>query len=113
MDKVKEYLERQSNKNKIIIKKLRSIILNFKDLKETTMKEGLWYQGKFYITSFSDHVNLGIGINGLSKNEADLFEGKGKTLRHLKFYSLSDINNNTLSLMKLAYNKSKCKINWE
>lgn len=37
------------------------------------MSEGLWYDGKFYITSFKDHVNLGVGISGLTDEEINFF----------------------------------------
>jgi hypothetical protein len=116
-NRVEEYIKKQSPKYKEIIEKLRKIISkNFPKIKETAMAEGLWYEGKFYIASFRDHVNLGVGINGLSKKEADLFDGKGKTMRHLKFYSIEDIKEKELiNLIKITYKKSKCdcKINWK
>lgn len=116
-NRVKEYINKQGLENKKIIEKLRRIILNnFPKIFETTMSEGLWYEGKFYITCFRDHVNLGVNIQGLSNDEANLFKGTGKTMRHLKFYSSGEImKKELLVLMNLVYNKSRCdcKIHWK
>ena len=107
----KQYLSRQNKSNKKIIEKIRTMILsNFSKIKEKGMQEGLWYEGKFYLTSFKDHVNLGVGIVGLSKEESDLFSGKGKTMRHLKFFSLKNVNEKELlKLMKMVYEKTRCE----
>ena len=40
--------------------------------------------GKFYIGSLKNNVNLGFSINGLNEKEIGLFEGNGKTMRHIK-----------------------------
>jgi len=115
--KAETFLKKQGRGQKEIIEKIRKLIRdNFPKIKETGMAEGLWYEGKFYIASFKDHVNLGVGVSGLSKAERDLFEGKGKTMRHLKFYSLEDVNEKELlKLMKLVYKKAKCEceFNWK
>jgi hypothetical protein len=74
------------------------------------MEEGLWYEGKFYIATFKNHVNLGVCINGLSEEEIRNFEGKGKSMRHLKFFSIDDVNENkVLPLMALVDQKSVFK----
>lgn len=108
--KIKQYLKKQTGKHREIIDKIRNLILtNFPDIKETGMAEGLWYGGKFYITAFKDHVNLGVGVSGLTKEELKYFEGKGKSMRHIKFFSPEDINDeNLLNLMRLVYRKTKC-----
>lgn len=115
--KVQQYLNKQGKMQKLIIKRLRELIItNFPKLKETPMPEGLWYEGKFYLTSFKDHVNLGVGVMGLKEEELIHFEGKGKSMRHMKFCSEKDIDNkNLLKLMKVIYSKSKCacQINWK
>lgn len=62
-----------------------------------------WYEGKFYLVSLKDHVNLGFAVLGMSKKHRDELEGKGKYMRHLKFYSVTDINEKKLvKLMKLT-----------
>jgi hypothetical protein len=92
------------------------ILINFPEIKETVMSEGLWYEGKFYLTTFKDHVNLGVGVSGLTKEELKHFEGKGKSMRHLKFYSMGDTDEKELpELMRLVHRKTNCscKINWK
>jgi hypothetical protein len=64
----------------------------FPDIKEE-MKMGVpWYEGKYYIVALKDHVNLGFSLTGLSKKEKELFEGGGKTMKHIKLYSLKEID---------------------
>lgn len=66
--------------------------------------------GKFYIGALKDHVNLGFAISGLTKEEADLFEGQGKTMRHIKIRTIQDIDKEKLAkLLKMVHKRSKCK----
>ena len=59
--------------------------------------------GTFYIGALRDHVNLGFSINGLSKEDIALFEGNGKTLRHIKVRNLDNIDEDRiLRLLKIA-----------
>ena len=90
---VDDYLEKQKVPQKDICKKLRKIILDtFPDIKEE-MKLGVpWYEGKYYIVALKDHVNLGFSLKGLSKEESELFEGGGKTMKHIKVRSLYEID---------------------
>ncbi len=115
--KVAEYINKQKSPQKEICKKLREIILtNFPKIEETIMSEGLWYEGKFYLTTFKDHVNLGVGVHGLNKEELKYFEGKRKSMRHIKLYSTDDIDEGKLfKLVQLVYRKNNCtcKINWK
>ncbi|MCK4996428.1 MAG: DUF1801 domain-containing protein, partial [Thermoplasmatales archaeon] len=62
--------------------------------------------GKYYIAALKDHVNLGFSLKGLSKKEQGLFEGTGKTMKHIKAYSLKDIDEeNIIKLIKLVNEK--------
>ena len=90
---VDDYLEKQKLPQKEICKKLRKIILEtFPDIKEE-MKLGVpWYEGKYYIVALKNHVNLGFSLKGLSKKEIELFEGGGKTMKHIKIHSLNEID---------------------
>lgn len=40
--------------------------------------------GRYYIVVFKDHVNLGFTLKGLTKRDADLLDGGGKIMKHLK-----------------------------
>ena len=66
-----------------------------------------WYEGKFYLVALKDHVNMGFSVKGLSEQEKALFEGKGKTMRHLKFYSLEDVDEAMVAkLLRLVAEKA-------
>jgi len=66
-----------------------------------------WYEGKFYVVALRDHVNLGFSVKGLSNQEKTLFEGKGNMMRHIKFYTLEDVDEAKVTkLLKLVAEKS-------
>jgi hypothetical protein len=66
-----------------------------------------WYEGKYYVVALKDHVNVGFSVKGLSEQEMGLFEGKGKMMRHVKFYSLEDVDEaRVVKLMRLVAEKS-------
>jgi hypothetical protein len=88
---VEKYIENQKSPQKEIVQRLRDTILKtLPDIKEEFKMGVPWYEGKFYVVSLRDHVNLGFSVKGLSEQEKALFEGKGKMMRHVKFYSLAD-----------------------
>ena len=92
-NKVSKYIEKQQSPNKEILIKLRGLILKTFPKINEEMKMGVpWYEGKFYLVGLKDHVNLGFAVLGLPKKYADQLEGKGKYMRHLKFFSIKDIN---------------------
>jgi predicted GIY-YIG superfamily endonuclease len=103
--KTKEYIEKQKSPQKEICLRLREIILKtFPDIKEEIKWGALVFgNGKFYLGALKGHVNLGFSINGLTKEEAALFEGKGKTMRHIKVSTISDIDEmKIVKLLKIA-----------
>ena len=66
-----------------------------------------WYEGRFYVVALRDHVNLGFSVKGLSQQEKALFEGKGKMMRHVKFYSLEDVDEaRVVKLVRLVAEKA-------
>jgi hypothetical protein len=49
----------------------------------------------------------GFSVSGLTDNEMTLFEGKGKFMRHVKFFSLQDIDDVMVEkLLRLVSEKS-------
>ena len=105
--KVTEYIEKQKSSHKEICQKLREIILNlFPNIKEE-MKYGVpYYDNMYYIVALKTHVNLGFSIKNLTKKEISLFEGSGKTTRHIKVNSFEDIDEkNILNLLKIVMKK--------
>jgi putative endonuclease len=103
--KVQQYIEKQKSPQKEICLKLREIILRmFPDTKEE-MKWGVpaFSGGKFYIGAMKNQVNLGFSINGLTEKQLANLEGSGKTMRHIKVRTLSDIDENKIvKLVKMA-----------
>lgn len=106
--KVDEYIEKQKSPQKEICAKLRKIIFkNFPDIEEE-MKWGVpaYGGGKYYFVALKDHVNLGFQSKGLSKEEIALFEGSGKTTKHIEISSLKEIDEKRIvKLMKLVWDK--------
>ena len=91
--KVNEYMENQQSPQKEICKQLRSIILNAYPSINERMKYGVpYYDDNYYIVALKNHVNLGFSINNLTEEEIALFDGTGKTTRHIKIKSLNDID---------------------
>ena len=90
---IDDYIEKQKSPQKEICQRLRKIILKtFPNIKEE-MKLGVpWYEGKYYIVALKNHVNLGFSLKGLSSKEVGLFEGAGKTMKHIKIRSLNEID---------------------
>ena len=104
---VDDYIEKQKLPQKEICQKLRKIIVElFPDIKEE-MKFGVpWYEGKYYIVALKDSVDLGFSLKGLLKRETELFEGGGKTMKHIKIRSLNEIDEKKIiKLMKVVKEK--------
>ena len=103
-NKVKNYIEKQKSPQKEICQKLREIILNIYPNIIEEMKYGVPYYGdKYYIVALKTHVNLGFSIKDLTKEEIAIFEGSGKTTRHIKFNTLEDIDEKQIvKLLKIV-----------
>lgn len=90
---VEKYIENQKSPQREIVQRLRdTIVKTLPDITEESKMGVPWYEGKFYVVALRDHVNLGFSVKGLSEQEKTLFEGKGKMMRHVKFYSLEDVD---------------------
>ena len=112
MDKqVEEYIEKQGSPQKEIILKVRDIFLKTLPNCEEKKTWGVVVFGKdkFYIGSIKDRVHVGFAITGLTKEEIKLFEGSGKTMRHIKIHSIDDIDEKKLvELIKMVDKKTTC-----
>jgi len=108
---VYDYLEKQKSPQKEILQKLRNIFLKTLPNCEEKSAWGVitFAGGKFYIAAMKNRVHVGFSINGLSKDEINLFEGSGKMMRHIKIHSLNDIDEMKLvKLIKLVDKKAIC-----
>jgi len=110
-EEVEKYIEKQQAPQKDILKKVRNLILeSLTDCEEKTAWGVVTFAGgKFYIAALKNKVHVGFAINGLSKEEISQFEGSGKTMRHIKIHTLSDIDENKLiKLIKMVDKKAVC-----
>ena len=101
---VDQYIEKQKSPQKEICQHLRKIILEtFPDIKEG-MKWGVpaFAEGLYYIVALKDHVNLGFSSKGLNKEELALFDGGGKTTKHLVVKLLETDRERIVKLLKLV-----------
>lgn len=103
--KVDEYINKQKTPQKEICQKLRQLIFDIFPKIEEEMKWGVpaYGGGKYYIVALKDHVNLGFSLKGLTKNDYDLFDGGGKTMKHIEIASLRNIDEKRIvRLLKLV-----------
>ena len=112
MDKqVDEYIEKQKSPQKEILQSVRKV---FQKTLPNCEEKSAWgvvafAGGKFYIAAMKNRVHVGFAITGLSKEEIRLFEGSGKTMRHIKIHSMDDIDEKKLvELIKLIDKKATC-----
>ena len=105
---IEAYLEKQRPIQREIVQRLRIIVLKtFPRIKEELKMGVPWYEGKYYIVALKDHVNMGFSVKGLSEQEIALFEVKGKMMRHVKFYSLEDVDETrVVKLLRLIAEQS-------
>jgi hypothetical protein len=106
---VTEYIEKQKSPQKVICRKLRSIILKALPQVDEKIKMGVAWYGKYYIVALKDSVNMGFSVEGLSKEDMDNFKGKGKLMRHLKFKEPEEIDEKKIArLVKLVSREAEC-----
>lgn len=106
-EKIDNYIKKQPSPQQEICQELRSIILKTYPSIREDMKYGVpYYDNDFYIVGLKDHVNLGVSIQNLTQEEISLFEGTGKTTRHIKLASMEDFNEEKIiSLLRLVRKK--------
>ena len=109
---VNVYIEKQKSPQKEILKEVRKIFLETLPNCEEKMAWGVlaYTAGKFYLAAMKNRVHVGFAITGLSKDEISLFEGSGKTMRHIKIPTLESIDKEMLvKLIKMVDEKAICK----
>jgi len=108
---IDDYINQQASPQREICQNLRELILKTIPGIKEEMKWGapVFGGGKFYIGALRDHVNLGFSIVGLNKEEIALFEGSGKTMRHIKVDKLENMDEKRIiGLLELVDKKSQC-----
>ena len=108
--KVDAYISKQTSPQKEICIALRALIhKTFPGTKEE-MKWGVpaFADGNYYIVALKDHVNLGFALKGLTKEDEKLFDGGGKTMKHIEVASVAGIDEKRIvNLLKLMENRVK------
>ena len=111
-EQVIAYIEKQKSPQKEILQKVRSIFLKTLPDCHEKMTWGVitFAAGKYYIAAMKNRVHVGFAIVGLNKEEKSLFEGSGKTMRHIKIPTLESIDEKTLvRLIRMVNEKATCK----
>jgi len=103
--KVDEYIAKQKSPQKEICVKLRKIIFMTYPKIEEEMKWGVpsYDDGKYYFVALKDHVNLGFSIQGLSKDQIELFDSGGKTTKVIEIKTESEVDKKKITkLLKMV-----------
>jgi uncharacterized protein YdhG (YjbR/CyaY superfamily) len=106
------YIEKQKSPQKEILQRVRKIFHETLLNCEEKMMWGVvtFASGKFYIAAMKNCVHVGFSINGLNKEEISIFEGSGKTMRHIKIPAIEGIDERTLvRMIELVDKKASCK----
>jgi hypothetical protein len=109
---VSEYIQKQKTPQKEILQRVRGIFKKTLPGCEEKMGWGVitFSAGKFYIAAMKNRVHVGFAITGLNKGEIALFEGSGKTMRHIKITTLEDVDEKKLAnLIEMVDKKAICK----
>lgn len=109
---IEAYIQKQKSPQKEIILKVREIFLETLPKVEEKKAWGVitYAGGKFYLGAINDRVHIGFTIGGLNADELSLFEGNGKTMRHIKIRRVDGIDKEKLiELIKLVDKKASCK----
>ncbi len=110
-NQVDAYIEKQRSPQKEILQEVRKA---FRDALPNCKEEMRWGvvtfgAGKIYIAAMKNRVHVGFAITGLSEDEIGLFEGNGKTMRHIKMPTLKSIDKNSLvKLIEMVDKKAIC-----
>jgi hypothetical protein len=109
---VEAYIGKQKSPQKEICLKLRNLIFKtFPGVKEE-MKWGVpaFAGGNYYIVALNDHVNLGFTLKGLTKEDEKLFDGGGKTMKHIRVDTLENIDEKRIiTLLRLVEKRTRSK----
>jgi uncharacterized protein YdhG (YjbR/CyaY superfamily) len=106
------YIDKQKSPQKEILQEVRRIFRETLPNCEEEMKWGVvtFAAGKFYIAAMKNRVHVGFAVTGLSDEEVGVFEGNGKTMRHIKIPNIESIDGtNLVRLIKMVDKKAVCK----
>jgi uncharacterized protein YdhG (YjbR/CyaY superfamily) len=111
-NQVDVYIDKQKSPQKEILQEVRRIFRETLPNCEEEIRWGVvtFRDGKFYIAAMKNRVHVGFAITGLNDEEMSLFEGNGKTMRHIKIPTVENIDKtNLVKLIKMVDQKAVCK----
>jgi hypothetical protein len=109
-NQIDDYINKQASPQKEICWALRKLIHDTIPDAGEEMKWGVpaFADSKFYIVALKDHVNMGFTIKGLTKEDMALFDGGGKTMKHVQVFNLNGIDEKRIvALLKLVSGRAK------
>jgi hypothetical protein len=106
-NKVKEYIEKQDSLEKDLLVKARSLILDTIPECDEFIQWGVlcYSKGKIYLAAMKDRIHVGFSIIGLPLEDIKLFEGSGKTARHIKIFSENELEEKNIAKLVTMVNK--------
>ncbi len=109
---IEAYINKQKSPQKEILQAVRNIIRETLPNSKEEMRWGAitFASGKFYVAAMKNRVHVGFAITGLNSDELALFEGNGKTMRHIKIPAIESIDKSSLvKLIRMVNEKATCK----
>ena len=99
---VDEYIKKLPSPQKELCQKLRQIIKKTLPKIQEKMFGGVpSYENRVYIIGLRDHVNLGLSLKGLTKEQINSLDSKGKLTGSIKYYAESEVDEKRIaSLIK-------------
>ena len=106
-NKVKEYIEKQDSLEKDLLVKARSLILDTIPECDEFIQWGVlcYSKGKIYLAAMKGRIHVGFSITGLPLEDIKLFEGSGKTARHIKIFSENELEEKNIAKLVIMVNK--------
>jgi len=103
MSEVDDYIHKQPSPQREVCRQLRGLIHETLPGISEGMKWGVpaFGNGMFYIVALKDHVNVGFSIDTLTREELLLFDGGGKTTRHIRVASLEELDRAKARIVRL------------
>ena len=106
---IKEYIDKQQPLEKELLMETRSLVLKTIPNCDEFVQWGVlcYAKGKIYLVALKGKIHVGFSIIGLSDKEIKLFEGTGKTARHIKIFKKDDLTEkNIANLVELVNKKA-------
>ncbi len=98
-DKVKAYIDKQKPKEKALLLTARKLILDTLPGTDEFLGWGVlcYSQGRIYLAAMKDRIHVGFSIIGLKPTDIKIFEGSGKTAKHIKIYSKTELKEKNIA----------------